>query len=53
MKRKTARKTSRPAAQAAPAVEYDFSRGVTGKYAARYWKSVAEAKLKRPRKKPA
>lgn len=49
MKRKTARKATRPAE---PAVEYDFSKGVTGKYV-RYWESAAQAKRKRPSKKPA
>jgi hypothetical protein len=50
MKRKTARKAARPAE---PAVEYDFSKGVIGKYAVRYWESAAQAKTKRPSKKPA
>jgi len=50
MKRKTARKPTRTAE---PIVEYDFSKGVVGKYAARYWESVAQGKVKRPRKKPA
>ena len=50
MKRKTARKTTSPAK---PPAEYDFSKGVTGKYAVRYWESVARAKMKRPSRKPA
>jgi hypothetical protein len=40
MKRKIARKATRPAE---PAMEYDFSKGVTGKYALRYWESEARA----------
>jgi hypothetical protein len=34
-------------------MEYDFSKGVTGKYAVRYWESAAPAKVKHPGKKPA
>lgn len=49
MKKNTASK-ARPSEAV---VEYDFSKGVTGKYAARYWESVAPAKKKRPKKKTA
>lgn len=39
--------------KAEPMPETDFSKGVVGKYAARYWESAAQGKIKRPRKKPA
>ena len=47
MKQKTTRK---PEPSREPIVEYDFSKGVVGKYAARYWESVALGKVKRPAK---
>ena len=50
MKKKTRPKTERPSDDV---VEYDFSKGVRGKYAAKYWESVAQGKLKRRPKKPA
>ena len=50
MKSKTARKA---ASKTERAVEYDFSKGVTGKYAARYWESAAQGTTKRARRKPA
>jgi hypothetical protein len=50
MKKKTAPKAAR---RDEAVVEYDFSKGVRGKYAAKYWESVAQGKLKRRPKKPA
>jgi hypothetical protein len=49
MKKKTPPKPK----EAEALVEYDFSKGVRGKYAAKYWESIAQSKLKRPPKKPA
>jgi hypothetical protein len=49
MKKKPPRKPK----EAEALVEYDFSKGVRGKYAAKYWESIAQAKPKRPPKKPA
>jgi hypothetical protein len=50
MKRKTTRKAIRRTERSA---EYDFSKGVVGKYAARYWESAAQSKSKRVRGRPA
>jgi hypothetical protein len=50
MKKKS---TPKGAKESSAVVEYDFSKGVQGKYAAKYWDSAAQGKVKRPRKKPA